>query len=65
MAFLAQVNLSVMAREAGFDPSLPDRGMLWAFNDPFADWYGTQSPSGAFLFYGVTRVDWNAGRHRR
>ncbi|MBB3428315.1 hypothetical protein FHT85_005340 [Rhizobium sp. BK312] len=46
MAFLAQVNLSVMAREAGFDPSLPDRGMLWASNDPFADWYGTQSPSG-------------------
>ncbi|UXS45928.1 YwqG family protein [Agrobacterium tumefaciens] len=46
MAFLAQVNLSVMANEPGFDPSLPDRGMLWAFNDPFADWYGTQSPSG-------------------
>lgn len=46
MAFLAQVNLSVMAREPGFDPSLPDRGMLWAFNDPFADWYPTQSPSG-------------------
>ena len=46
MAFLAQVNLSVMAREPGFDPCLPDRGMLWAFNDPFADWYGTQSPSG-------------------
>ncbi|MGV1776803.1 DUF1963 domain-containing protein [Agrobacterium fabrum] len=46
MAFLAQVNLSVMANEPGFDPSLPDRGMLWAFNDPFADWYGAQSPSG-------------------
>lgn len=46
MAFLAQVNLSVIAREPGFDPSLPDRGMLWAFNDPFADWYPTQSPSG-------------------
>ncbi|WP_113262183.1 DUF1963 domain-containing protein [Agrobacterium cavarae] len=37
MAFLAQVNLSIMARESGFDPALPDRGMLWAFNDPFAD----------------------------
>lgn len=46
MAFLAQVNLSDMAREPGFDPSLPDHGMLWAFNDPFADWYGAQSPSG-------------------
>lgn len=29
MAFLAQVNLSVMAHEPGFDPSLPDRRMLW------------------------------------
>nr|WP_245304443.1 DUF1963 domain-containing protein [Rhizobium aethiopicum] len=37
MVFLAQVNLSVMAREAGFDPSLPDSGMLWALIDPFAD----------------------------
>ena len=46
MAFLAQINLSVLACEPGFDPSLPDCGMLWAFNDPFADWYGTQSPSG-------------------
>lgn len=46
MAFLAQINLNEMAQQSGFDPALPDRGMLWAFNDPFADWYDTQSPSG-------------------
>ncbi|MFS4436816.1 DUF1963 domain-containing protein [Paracoccaceae bacterium GXU_MW_L88] len=46
MAFLAQVDLEAMAHEQGFDPALPDRGMLWAFNDSFADWYGPQSPHG-------------------
>lgn len=46
MAFLAQVDLAAMALEPGFDPVLPDRGMLWAFNDPFGDWYDDQSPSG-------------------
>ncbi|MEB2844322.1 DUF1963 domain-containing protein [Endobacterium cereale] len=46
MAFLAQVDLAAMAQEPGFDPILPDRGMLWAFNDPFGDWYNEQSPSG-------------------
>lgn len=52
MAFLAQVNLSVTAREPGFDPSLPT-GMV------------RNRPAGALLFCGVKRVDWNDARHRR
>ncbi len=60
MAFLAQIDLAVMSREPGFDPALPDRGMLWAFNDPFASWYNAQSPSG-----GVCLLWDDAGRLER
>lgn len=60
MSFLAQVDLAAMSREPGFDPALPDRGMLWAFNDPFASWYDVQLPSG-----GVCLLWDDAGRLER
>ena len=37
LAFVAQVNLSALASLPGFDPRLPDHGVLTLFNDPL-DW---------------------------
>lgn len=34
LAFIAQLDLAKLSREAGFDPAFPDSGYLWVFEDP-------------------------------